>query len=49
MAKVIAPTAVLPRRNAAAPSKLKVWIARWLAEVVEKGQSLRYLDSVGGL
>ena len=47
MAKIIA--TVAPRRGSAAPTKLKAWLGRWLAEVAEKGQSFGYLDSVGGL
>jgi hypothetical protein len=46
--KVIYPTeAALIRATKA--NKPKGFLARWFAEVLEKGQSLRYLESVGGL
>lgn len=35
--------------RAAEANRPKGFLARWFAEVLEKGQSLRYLESVGGL
>ncbi|HEX7969939.1 MAG TPA: hypothetical protein VF502_17070 [Stellaceae bacterium] len=47
-AKVTSPTEVPFARQAASRSPKSV-LAKWLAEVLEKGQSLRFLESVGGL
>ena len=47
-AKVTSPTEVSFARQTAGRSP-KSFFAKWLAEVLEKGQSLRFLDSVGGL
>jgi hypothetical protein len=39
----------LRARRGAAPKPAKGFIAHWIAEVLEKGQSLRFLEDVGGL
>lgn len=36
-------------REAVRPSARRGFLVRWFAEVLERGQSLRFLEDVGGL